>query len=169
MATVVGTHDHWAFIVMPPGHGKSMLHSPARNLYEADQLVPYVNDEHLTKLRKEAKAAGNWDLFDQEWGAQLALRLPSNSILMVPHRNIGMAAGLTYLGACYLHTSTWTENLKNRKGSVEKYRSCRYDAEQDGELMLTNTHTVNWISRKLELWFQKPKVYDSDGRLVVEE
>jgi len=141
-----------AYIILPPGHGKSVLHSPSAGLYEADQLVAWRGTDALSKYRDEAKVSGDWALYDREWGKLLREALPKGGLLMVPARQVGEAAGLVYWGAGRLPLERWGKNFENRKGDPDKYMECWTALEGSCDSLTSNYHTTYWVQQKLTDW-----------------
>jgi len=115
------------FIVLPPGHGKSVLHNPEKHIFEADQLYNYKEDKTLVLLRDEAKKTGDWAMYDKIWGQLLGDVQPALTVVLVPTKAIGDATGGVWLGSCRLPWTYWKVNFLNRKGWAEKYRRCWED------------------------------------------
>lgn len=127
---MTANENNIGFIVLPPGHGKSHLHSPTRHIFEADSLVPYNSSTKLQELRKAAKISGNWSEYDAEWTSCLAAKLPkTRCILLVPSQSVGKAAHWTDLGGAVLTLTQWSLNLQNRPYGIWKYYSlwCEVD------------------------------------------
>jgi mannose-6-phosphate isomerase class I len=55
-------------------------------------------------------------------------------------------------GSLYLPLERWNENLKGRKGSVEKYRECWEQAHEGGIQVRSNQETTREVQRLVEEW-----------------
>lgn len=145
------------YIVMPPGHGKSVLHNPEIKLYEADRIVYWKEDESLREAREHGWETGNWDCYDYLWASKMKSLIPEDSIVMVPVHSVGEALGAERIGALYLDWEQWTDNFKNRKGSPSKYTRCWEDAKVGGVSVKTNEQTTHQVRRWHEKWMQERK------------
>jgi len=141
-----------AYLVLPPGHGKTVRHSPAFGLYEADQVVNCRGTPELSRRRDEARTTGHWAMYDALWGYLLYVSTPSHSVVMVPTTGVGVAMGATFLGAAYLPMEQWECNLLARAGSPDKYMGCYQDAQQVGVVMNTNEKLTTYVLERLTLW-----------------
>jgi hypothetical protein len=111
-----------AYVVLPPGHGKSHLHQKIEGLYEADTLVNCKATQELADLRKTAKETNGWHDYDHAWVKEIKKVLPDDlRIIMVPADTVGRLVTGYRLFSGVLKEEAWTKNLKNRKGSVEEY------------------------------------------------
>lgn len=157
MAPSTSSHpDQVGYVVMPPGHGKSYLHSPALRLLEADTLIDCKGTPFLRVLREEAKKTGDWDRYDREWGMEITKRLPRGKVVvMVPSHRVGVLSGWTCLSAVTLTDEAWSLNLTNRQGSIEKYSQCRSMALAHGGLVFSSNRDLsahvltaarNWVA-----------------------
>jgi len=156
MSTSNSNSKNLAYIVLPPGHGKSVLHNPSVMLFEADQLVNYKDIPTLVRLRKEARVCGDWSQFDFAWGLLLAKNCPDGGVVMVPHTAVGQAMSATKLGSIWLDMDNWRCNFDNRSGDPEKYLDCWDDARQGGTFSPDNQATTRAVYALLENWsFQK--------------
>jgi len=120
-----------AYVVMPPGHGKSYMHTRIPRLVEADSIFDCRGDETLEKLRKEARATGNWSRYDSEWANRIAVRLTEHRwILMVPANSVGQIVGEKCLGQFQLTNDAWDANVACRGKSNLDYEYARLRSPQ---------------------------------------
>jgi len=111
-----------AYIVLPPGHGKSYLHGKITGLYEADSLFNCKGNELLTHLRDTAKLTGEWEVYDKAWTLEVKTHMPPDiQVIMVPDDSVGKLLAHKRIFHGVLSISQWEQNLSGRKGSVEKY------------------------------------------------
>jgi len=133
-----------AFVVVPPGHGKSFLHGGFPGLVEADSVINNKGNSELTSLRIEARRSGMWDTYDKHWSACIQSRLTRAPwVVMVPAYAVGAAAGWTYLGGAALDKLVWEQNLRGRKGSVAKYQGTWDDAVKHSARFCSDNDQVN--------------------------
>jgi hypothetical protein len=144
-----------AFIVMPPGHGKSHLHQMLPYLFEADGLVDCKATESLRVERKLAKTTGEWGVYNTLWCSALMQALPDGpTVLLVPERNIGDIIGGIYLGSHALHFKAWAANLEGRKGSIKEYLDIWALAVNDnGKLHTSNSDLMTSVIEQATEWY----------------
>jgi hypothetical protein len=145
-----------AYLVMPPGHGKSYLQARIPNLLEADTLTPNKATPLLRELREEAKRGQDWAHYDREWTRELKTRIPLGRwVVMVPAREVGVEAGWVYLGTLVLERTQWVSNFMKRPDSWEKHIKCRERAlEEGGILLATNGEMEERVRQEVEGWIQ---------------
>lgn len=143
------------YIVMPPGHGKSVLHNPEVGLYEADQVVYWKEDKSLREARRCGKETGDWSQYDHLWASRMRSLLPKGSIVMVPVHSVGEAMGAQKIGSLYLDWGQWTRNFQQRRGSASKYKRCWEDAQRGGVFVHTNEQTTCQVKQWCEEWIQE--------------
>jgi len=111
-----------AYIVLPPGHGKSYHHLWIPYLYEADSILNCRATSYLAELRELAKYTGDWGPYDNEWTDQIRKHLPEAPyIIMVPDDSVGQKIAKECIFRGVLAHDAWSKNLEHRKGSVREY------------------------------------------------
>lgn len=143
-----------AFVVLPPGHGKSHLHQLYPYLYEADTLVNCKATDALKTLRKDAKMSGEWEIYDKEWVAELEKVMPVGPVvIMVPSHSVGLLLKAEFIFAGVLALDQWARNLENRKGSIEEYAWCRDQVKAIGaQTYESNADLQAEIMDAVEFW-----------------
>jgi len=143
------------YIVMPPGHGKTVLHGMMGCVFEVDQIVGTRETAELSDLRDKAKESGTWDEYDTCRGKLLAKKAPPHSIIMVQSYKTGEAAGFHLLASVYLEKLVWEANLRNRKGSVEEYYSCWEAVKRNnGYFSMNNKDTTCYITNVVDAFLE---------------
>jgi hypothetical protein len=140
------------YVVMPPAHGKSVLHQQRPHLYEMDQVVPTRETHELDSLRSKAWSTGDWADYDKVYSKAIKESLPEFALVMVPAKEIGENLNASFLGACYLESSVWERNFSDRKGDTEKYRTVYEAAKAIGKRMETNQETTEFILSLYDTW-----------------
>jgi hypothetical protein len=143
-----------AYIVLPPGHGKTTRHGTPSYLLEADTLVPCRSTPTLNNLRTEAKKTNTWEEYDKEWARLLKEALgEQKAIIMVPSQSVGEALGAKFLGTGVLIEEVWEQNLSSRGDSAEKFR-WSYDPIINTSYYLaqSNADLSQWILSVCEEW-----------------
>lgn len=149
-APIIRKQKEFAYVVLPPGHGKSYLHRQIPGVYEADSLVNCRATPKLSELRANAKLSGKWDEYDKEWVEELKAVLPEDLlVIMVPDHSIGKLLTHNFIFAGVLDHKAWAKNLEHRKGSVEEYRTWwqnvydsgaeKFESNQDSEAALKSS------------------------------
>lgn len=124
---------HRAYAVLPPGHGKSYLHLKFPWLVEADSLVNCKATKELAEARTLAKETGKWGSYDKMWTDEiLKLELGNPLVIMVPDESVGKYLAPVCIFKGVLALDQWAKNLKDRKGTVEKYMYSRDSALRAG-------------------------------------
>ncbi|QHD64781.1 putative nucleocapsid [Plasmopara viticola lesion associated mymonavirus 1] len=140
------------FIVLPPGHGKSMLHSPIDGIIEADTIVPCKSTDTLVALRAEARATGNWKAYDAEWVRLIKLKLPNYPcVILVPTFAVGNAGDWSDLGGAVLEMNQWIANLANRGEEPGWYIAAYNDTLMycDTVPFSTNEELHEWVLKQV--------------------
>lgn len=146
--------DTVAYIVLPPGHGKSYLHLRIEGLLEADTLIPCRSTPLLSDLRTKAKQSGRWEDYDREWAREIKEVLPAKRcVLMVPSGDVGKLLGNKCLLKGVLTPPQWKENLASRGDSVVKYQWAWESALAEGaQLYSTNEELEQQILERTSKW-----------------
>lgn len=114
------------YIVMPPGTGKTTTlaseHLP--NVIEADQACNFRRSDSLMRLRKAARATGEWASFNAAWVHELRHALEPGRVILVPDAEIGELLGAQYLGTVCLNPAMWVQNLLSRGDHPGDYKQC---------------------------------------------
>jgi len=147
------------YIILPPGHGKSYLHDPTIDLYEADSVVPNKATKELREKRKRAKITGDWSDYDTCWATLLVKALPEDGVVLVPADQVGQAIRAVRLGACYLDESVWAENFRDRPDTAEKHIAAWEEAKRLGTFMRTNRDTTHWVHSLVNAWAVREQLY----------
>jgi len=151
-----------AYIVMPPGHGKSHYHDKIPGLVEADTLYNYRGDEELSVLRTNARITGNWEKYDRQWAARILPHLTGNFwIVMVPSDTVGEMLGGTLLTKIQLDDHQWSENLKHRGKSVRDYEYARLTGS-DVQFFKTNVEIESHIQDVIKSWMSTLPAENAD-------
>jgi len=115
-----------AYLVLPPGHGKSWRHNSTLGLIEADSIFDCRGDKELKLLRSAARKSNNWGKYDKEWSIRILARLtPHKWIVMVPACAIGELLSPVCLGVFQLDPVEWDENLTHRGKTHVHYEYTR--------------------------------------------
>lgn len=148
-----------AYVVMPPGHGKSYLHRGVKGFLEADTIVYCKGTEKLRTLRQEAKAVGEWDVYDAEWVRELCEALQEERrrvVVAVPSDEVGVRAGWTRLGGIVLEKSQWALNFAERKDSHHKHEQCWEEAHLKGAILArSNLEVERWVRAVVTEWGER--------------
>lgn len=151
-----GPQGNIAFVVMPPGHGKSFYHNPSLGIIEADTLVPCRSTIGLLTLRTEAKRTDNWVSYDMLWTTLLteALKDYTNPIiLLVPSAKVGHHGGWVDLGGLLLSEPCWERNFQHRPDSHVKWIPCwETERGRGGQVCASNSELSTRLTAKLDFW-----------------
>lgn len=132
-----------AFIVMPPGHGKSYLHTSIPGLVGIDDIVQCRSTPELSRLRSEAKASGDWSHYDALYAKVFLTRLTAGRwVVMVPAKELGLALGGKHILSAILDDSEWGRNLEHRSATMDKYKPYRDTISKDECLLFFNNATL---------------------------
>jgi hypothetical protein len=146
-----------AYIVMPPGHGKSYHHNALEGLLEADSVYNCKSDKELAALRKAAKTTGEWETYDAEWAKRLLPLFPKRPcVIMVPSEDVGDALGAIWLGSAQLSEPQWAENLAKRSRTPADYDWGTLRGN-DSLLFTNNNDLSTWLLYTAEAWMLKQK------------
>jgi len=138
-----------AYVVLPPGHGKSYHAARDSKLLEADVVYHPSRSFQLSAMREEAKTTNDWTQFDKRWGQLLTERLEEDSLIMVPSITIGQGEKWLYLGSAALNFDQWKQNLENRKGTTLKYRTLWESAALTGNVFTSNLDLTIWLKNAI--------------------
>lgn len=116
----------FAYVVLPPGTGKSYLVKSGLKAKEADDLHQPFDAERLAVLRKEARLGGDWTRHNREWCLSMIANVKDGDVILVPDDDIGSLMGGIRLGAHCVRRRTWVSNLKQRGEGTQPYQEC-YD------------------------------------------
>jgi hypothetical protein len=146
------TSGKLAYIVMPPGHGKSFLHAEIYGLVEADSIYDCRGDEALADARSIARHTGVWARYDKKWSERLTVRLTGHRwVIMVPSKTIGEIMGGTHLGTLQLADDQWNKNLKTRGKTCSDYGYARC-TDPDTRFFEDNVSLTNWVLLTSSQW-----------------
>lgn len=133
-----------AYIVLPPGHGKSWHHQRFHFLYEADSVVNCKGTDQLAQKRIVAKQTGDWRDYDLTWTNELKKRLPDTPyLIMVPSDSVGQLLADKCIFKGVLSIGQWEQNLSTRKGSVDKYSKWREEVLNSGAKLFDTNDALN--------------------------
>jgi hypothetical protein len=148
-----------AYIVLPPGHGKSFWHLYVPGLLEADSVFPCRATQILSDLRTQAKKSGEWDQYDEEWSNQLKTRIEKGeerAVVMVPSWKVGEKAGWTDLGTLLLTKEVWAKNFDLRKDTHEKHEECWQEGYERGAQVYESLWELGEeIKKRADQWLRR--------------
>lgn len=147
------------FIVLPPGHGKSHMHSVADGIIEADTIVPCKLTYELRELRKAAKETGDWDKYDDLWTTLINNRIKDmDCVILVPANNVGVRAKWTGLGGAELCKEVWDKNLQTRYQTYEKFDAVyRNTSYYYPNVFNSNEDLQKWLREKVREFLTGPE------------
>jgi len=141
-----------AYIVMPPGHGKSYNHLSVPGLIEADTVYNCKGDSELQLLRKTAKSSAEWDEYDTQWAQRLLNAIPGGRwVVMVPSQDVGEKLGAVCLGNARLCREVWAENLESR-GKIPEDYNWGTARDEDCTMFTSNNDLQMWLRAITDAW-----------------
>lgn len=91
------------------------------NVVEADDVCHHTETMDLAALREFGKLTGNWTPYDKEYGRILIERTSPNTIILLASSELARQSGFTIIGRFLLSKDLWSENVKKRGVSTDKY------------------------------------------------
>lgn len=145
----------FAYIVLPPGTGKSHLIKSGLGAKEADDLHQPCDAERLKLLRRAARVSGNWALHNREWCLSMLGSVKDGDVVLVPDDDIGELMGGIRLGAYCVQRRVWVSNLKQRGEGAQPYQECYDRCAKIGNEYRDNTALGLAVRSDCEEWTRR--------------
>lgn len=113
-----------AYIVVPPGTGKTALCRAVDTVREANGVCDFTAVPQLMTVRERAAVTGDWSVFNRAWAVQLRARCEDGDVILVPDAVIGELMGAQFIGAYCLSINEWRGRFGARVDKAEIHEAC---------------------------------------------